>query len=122
MYIYFLLIFSFEAALSCQACGDFEKSIFHISKAITLQPGEARYFALRAECFLCLTDLQSAILNYRRASSLQTDNAVFKCRLAFLYGVIGQIFYNQKQFLQAWNSFQRATELRPDVEMYNYRM
>ena len=82
---------------------------------------ESKYYVERAERFLQICDLQSAILNYKKACILDPDNDDFYSRLAFIYYFQGQCLFDSKLYAEALESFSRAAEMKPDIIGYHTR-
>lgn len=110
---------SYEAAKVLSAESRHESAITRLNKAIALSPNEDAFYAARAESFVKLCDIQSAILNYRKACQLMPD--VYNERLAFLYYFSAQCLVEQNLHVEALEHFSRAAELRPDFGGYRIR-
>jgi len=110
---------SFEAAKQLSLDYHHESAVRHLNKAIALWPEDDTFYAARAECFIHLCDMQSAILNYRKACLMQPD--VYNARLAFLYYLNAQCLVEQNLLIEALENFSQAAELRPDVGGYRIR-
>ena len=99
----------------------YQEAISYLTKAIVLDPDNFDYFTLRGETYLLISDFQSAILNYRRACILQPENdRVFK-RLAFIYYLQGQTFFDEESHEDALECFSKAVEIQPDSLGYHMR-
>lgn len=110
-----------QEALAHMSNSTYETAIRCLTKAINLQPQEVELYVHRAEAYLRLTDLSSAILNYKHACVLDPNKVQYYNRLAFVYYFHGQCLFDQKLFPEALEAFSRATEMRPDVIGYHTR-
>ena len=116
-----MLYYSFCNGLELAENRELEKAIQCFNKAINLKPKDIRFYVQRGECFLHITDFQSAILNYKRACVLDPENEDLYNRLAFMYFFVGQCLFDQKLYPEALEAFSRATEMRPEVIGYHTR-
>lgn len=80
-----LVFISYNRGLDHAENGRFEDSITAFTKAVNLQPNNINLFIERAESYLQLCDFQSAIINYKRAHSLEPHNPYLYEKLAFIY-------------------------------------
>lgn len=105
--------------------GDHRSALAQLSKVVLMHPQESVPYAQRAECYLALTDFQSAILNLKKACLLEPADSALgrRCynRLAFVYFLQGQCMFDQKMFAEALEAFSQAAEMRPDKEGYHTR-
>ncbi|CAL1536379.1 unnamed protein product [Lymnaea stagnalis] len=92
-----------------------------LNKAISLKSDEPQFYVKRAEAFLQLCDLQSSILNYKKACLLEPHNETYYYRLAFLYYFQGQTLFDLSMFAEALESFSRASEMVPENVGYHIR-
>ncbi|XP_036454650.1 tetratricopeptide repeat protein 16 [Colossoma macropomum] len=106
-----------EAVIQLQ----FERAVSCFSKAITLQPDQTQLYVERAEVYLQLCDFNSAALDYKHACYLEPQTKTHFHRLAFIYYLKGQCLCDQGMFLDALESFAKATELKPNFKPYHMR-
>uniref|UniRef100_A0A3B4D739 Tetratricopeptide repeat domain 16 n=1 Tax=Pygocentrus nattereri TaxID=42514 RepID=A0A3B4D739_PYGNA len=99
----------------------FERAVSCFSKAITLQPDQTQFYVERAEVYLQLCDFNSAALDYKHACYLEPQTKTHFHRLAFIYYLQGQCLCDQGMFLDALESFAKATELKPNFKPYHMR-
>ncbi|KAI4876557.1 hypothetical protein NFI96_016602, partial [Prochilodus magdalenae] len=106
-----------EAVIQLQ----FERAVTYFSKAITLQPEQTQLYVQRAEMYLQLCDFKSAALDYKHACYLEPQTKTHFHRLAFIYYLQGECLCDQGMFLDALESFAKATELKPSFKPYHMR-
>jgi tetratricopeptide (TPR) repeat protein len=111
--------FSFEKAKKCSSENANDNAIVHLTKAIALVPDEISFYVARGDCYLRLCDIQSAILNYRKACLMQPGSYVH--RLAFLYYMNAEFYLEQKMYVEALENFTQASEIQPDSAGYRIR-
>ncbi|XP_042564180.1 tetratricopeptide repeat protein 16 isoform X2 [Clupea harengus] len=99
----------------------FETAVICFNKAISLQPIQIRLYVEMGEAYLQLCDFQSAAQSYRQACYLDPEDTRFFHRLAFIYYLQGQCLYDKGMFLEALESFSKATELKPNFKSYQFR-
>ncbi|KAL8174693.1 UNVERIFIED_CONTAM: hypothetical protein K2H54_051489 [Gekko kuhli] len=75
----------------------------------------------KAEAFLQLCDFQSAALHLRKAYGMTLAKDECLARLAFILYLQGQSLYEQQVYLDALESFTRASELQPQKTLYHRR-
>ncbi|XP_013077353.2 tetratricopeptide repeat protein 16-like isoform X1 [Biomphalaria glabrata] len=92
-----------------------------LNKAINLLPHEATFYSARGEAFIQLCDLQSAILNYKKACLLDQQNQDYYFRLAFLYYFQGQILFDRSLYTEALELFTKASNMVPSSLGYSIR-
>ena len=107
-------------ARSSERAGDLLGTIVALSKAIFSQPKNARLYALRGECYIKLTDFQSALLSYRKALRLEPGNVQYKSRVAGLCYVKGNLCAEDCEWDAALAAYDEACRLEP--RCYDYMM
>ncbi|ESO83748.1 hypothetical protein LOTGIDRAFT_236422 [Lottia gigantea] len=111
----------YERAIELKKKGEYEASIRSLNKAINLQPGDHMFYMERAENFIQLSDIQSAILNYKKACLMAPRNDNYYSRLAFLYFFLGQMLFDQRLYPESLELFSRAAEMKPENTGYHIR-
>ncbi|KAJ8039246.1 Tetratricopeptide repeat protein 16 [Holothuria leucospilota] len=96
-------------------------AIIAFDKAINLSPSEVRFYLMRGEAYLQVTDFQSAIQNFKKACVLRPTSDIYYSKLAFVYYLQGQSLFDQCLFTEALESFSRAAEMRPEIIGYHTR-
>ncbi|XP_030063811.1 tetratricopeptide repeat protein 16 [Microcaecilia unicolor] len=96
-------------------------AVIAFSKAIILDSEKVELYVKRAEAFLLLCDFQSAALNLRKACSFNTVKEEYIGLLTFILFLQGQCLYDQESYLDALDSFTRASELQPWNSAYHLR-
>ena len=114
-----LFSYSYEASKLLMSRGQFEDAISELNRAVSLYAHDESFYVARAECFINLCDLQSAILNYRKAYLLVPDG--HRNRLAFLYFTSAESLAEQNLHEEALEYFSQAIELNPDAHGYHIR-
>ncbi|KAJ6654631.1 hypothetical protein lerEdw1_006784 [Lerista edwardsae] len=100
--------------------GEWEKAITCFTKALNLDPNKVELYTQKAEAFLQLCDFQSAVLHLQKVHFMApTDKHL--ARLAFVLHLQGQCLYEQNVYLDALESFTRASELKPENTLYRMR-
>lgn len=107
--------------MQLKEAGDFEGAILWINKAIGIKGEDVKYYIERAEAYIKLCDLQSAILNYKKVCLLEPANEQFYSRLSFLYFFQGQSLFDQRLYPEALEAFSRAAEMQPNNVGYHIR-
>ena len=98
-----------------------EDALKYIRKALVVQPEEADFFVLRGDIYLQMCDYKSAIMDYKHVCILSPDNAEYFSKLAFIYYLQGQCYYDEQLYLDALECFTRAAEMQPDNSAYHSR-
>ncbi|KAK7094923.1 tetratricopeptide repeat protein 16-like isoform X2 [Littorina saxatilis] len=111
----------FQKALHLQTEGRWVDVITSLSKAINLKGDEAVFYRQRGEAFVQLCDFQSAILNYKKACLLASNDVSAYQRLTFLFYFHGQCLFDQRLYPEALEAFSRAAEMDPDNVGYHIR-
>ena len=68
-----------------------------------------------------MSDFQSAICNYKRACIFQPENERLFRRLAFIYYLQGQTFFDEENYDDALEYFSKAVEIQPDSLGFHMR-
>nr|XP_020450677.1 tetratricopeptide repeat protein 16 isoform X1 [Monopterus albus] len=97
----------------------YEKAVICFSKAITLQPEQTQLYVSQAEAYLQLCDFQSSAACYKQAWLLEPG--AFSDRLAFIYYLQGQCLFDRGLFLDAFEAFSKAAEVKPGCRAYTVR-
>ncbi|KAF7687385.1 hypothetical protein HF521_014613 [Silurus meridionalis] len=100
---------------------EFENAVTFFTKAITLQPEQTQLYVVRAEAYLQLCDFKSAALDYKHACYLDPQKKAYFHRLAFVYYLQGQCYFDLEMFFEALNYFAKAVELKPGFRPYHMR-
>ncbi|XP_029466902.1 tetratricopeptide repeat protein 16 isoform X2 [Rhinatrema bivittatum] len=98
-----------------------EKAVIYFSKAIILDSDQMELYVKRAEAFLQLCDFQSAALNLRKACSFNSLKEEYLALLTFVLYLQGQCLFDHESYLDALDSFTRASELQPWNSAYRLR-
>ncbi|XP_063000699.1 tetratricopeptide repeat protein 16 [Elgaria multicarinata webbii] len=101
--------------------GEWEKAITCFTKALNLDPGKLELYEKKAEALLQLCDFQSAAMHLRKAYLMSSMKESIGARLAFIFHLQGQCLYEQKIFVDALESFMRASEVQPQTTLYRMR-
>ncbi|XP_061460461.1 tetratricopeptide repeat protein 16 [Rhineura floridana] len=100
---------------------EWEKAITSYTKALNLDPTKVELYERKAEALLQLCDFQSAAIHLRKVYVMSMNKEDVGHRLAFILHLQGQCLYEQSAFLDALESFTRATELQPHNKLYRMR-
>jgi len=69
---------------------NFDLALSSLARIIYLVPSERKAYTMRAEIYLSLGDLQSALSNFRRSLSLEPTDALLHKRMAAVLDVQGK--------------------------------
>ena len=86
-----------------------------------MSPDNPTLFILRAEVYLRMCDYNSAIINYKRVCILDPEDKECFSKLAFVYYLQGQCYYDEQLYLDALECFTRASEMDPENSSYHAR-
>lgn len=113
---------------------DFEQAIISLNKALNLNSFNLQYHLLKCDAYVQLGDIKSAILTLNKLFSLvvklSSENndqqydvlkASLSQKLAFYYYLQGQTFYDCTYYLEALDSFTKASELKENNLTYRIR-
>eukprot|EP00755_Sulcionema_specki_P009801 Sspe_Gene.44712::Locus_21950_Transcript_1_1_Confidence_1.000_Length_2050::g.44712::m.44712 len=93
---------------------DYFTAMCHFSRAIFLLPDEAVLYVARAETCVNLCDLKSAVSNYKKAISLQSQpDPAYRNRLAAILDSLGLLNFNNGRFEAALTYFTTALQHTP---------
>uniref|UniRef100_A0A670KL61 Uncharacterized protein n=1 Tax=Podarcis muralis TaxID=64176 RepID=A0A670KL61_PODMU len=82
---------------------------------------QVELYEKKAEALLQLCDFQSAALHLQKAYIVSSHQEDIGCRFAFVFHLQGQCLYEQSAYLDALESFTRASELQPQNKLYRMR-
>ncbi|PIK43511.1 putative tetratricopeptide repeat protein 16 [Apostichopus japonicus] len=111
----------YERGCQLHNTGNMFAAIIAFDKAINLCPSEVRFYLMRGEAYLQVTDFQSAIQSFKKACVLRPTSDIYYSKLAFVYYLQGQSLFDQCLFTEALESFSRAAEMRPEIIGYHTR-
>eukprot|EP00106_Octopus_bimaculoides_P019668 XP_014787110.1 PREDICTED: tetratricopeptide repeat protein 16-like [Octopus bimaculoides] len=97
---------------------NYSECLKSLSKAVMMDFNNPFYLADRAEVYIILGDIQSAVQNYSRAVFLYQSSPVFRSRLAKLYCFQGQAFLDFRMYHQAFKAFLKASKWDPEQLIY----
>jgi tetratricopeptide (TPR) repeat protein len=112
---------------------NFSKSVQTLKKAISLNSNNISFFLLKYESFVQLCDFNSGLLTINRILSIMKlwpnksdlDYNELKSKLnektIFCHYMMGQSYFDLKQYLDALNSFNKASELQPSNLLFKIR-
>ncbi|XP_053229338.1 tetratricopeptide repeat protein 16 isoform X2 [Podarcis raffonei] len=100
---------------------EWENAITCYTKALNLDPNKVELYEKKAEALLQLCDFQSAALHLQKAYIVSSHQEDIGCRFAFVFHLQGQCLYEQSAYLDALESFTRASELQPQNKLYRMR-
>eukprot|EP00795_Rhopilema_esculentum_P010263 gene10263-18957_t len=100
---------------------DFINALSYLNKAVVLDPENCDLYTERGEAYFQISDFQSAILNYKQACILQPDCERYFSRLAFMYYLKGQTFFDEENYEDALECFSKAIELQPNFLGFHTR-
>lgn len=123
----------YEKSLRLFENGMYERAIITLNKAFSLNSFNIQFYLLRCECFILLCDYRSAITSINKLLSLislWTDHndknySDLKHQLnektVFCYYMHGQAYFDCKLYLEALDSFNKASELKPTNLQFKIR-
>ncbi|CAF0723587.1 unnamed protein product [Brachionus calyciflorus] len=104
----------------------YEKALLILEKAFTFTSQDVNFYMLKTDCFIQLCDFKSAILTINKLISTllinfnesnpnynEIQNNLYD-KIAFCYYMIGQTSCDSKLFMEALESFNKASEVRPN--------
>lgn len=112
---------------------NYELAIEKLNKAFCLQPANVKYYLLKLNCHLQLCDFKSSLLTINKILSLvATSGQIGKADLdelkqdmnektIFCHYMMGQTFYDTKLYMNALESFNKASEMCPDNLAFKMR-
>lgn len=104
----------------------YEQALLKLEKAFTFSSQDINYYVLRTDCFIQLCDFKSAILTINKLLStifinLNQDNPNYNeikntlyDKIAFCYYMMGQTNLDSQLYMEALESFNKASEVKPD--------
>lgn len=112
--------------------GNFEKTIALLNKAFTLNSFNIQFYLLKIESFIQLCDFKSALITINKLLSIlsvwsKNEPRYNELKLnllgktTFCHYAQGQTFFDYKLYLEALESFNKASELLPTVITYKIR-
>ena len=112
--------------------GNFERTISLLNKAFTLNSFNIQFYLLKIESFIQLCDYKSALITINKLLSIlsvwsnnESSYNDLKINLlnktAFCHFAQGQTFFDYKLYLEALESFNKASELLPNIINYKIR-
>ena len=112
--------------------GNFEKTISLLNKAFTLNSFNIQFYLLKIESFIQLCDFKSSLITINKLLSIlsvwsKNEPRYNELKLnllsktAFCHYAQGQTFFDYKLYLEALESFNKASELLPSVINYKIR-
>jgi tetratricopeptide (TPR) repeat protein len=112
--------------------GNFEKTISLLNKAFTLNSFNIQFYLLKIESFIQLCDFMSALITINKLLSIlsvwsnnEASYTELKLNLlkktAFCHFAQGQTYFDYKLYLEALESFNKASELLPTMINYKIR-
>ena len=112
--------------------GNFERTIVLLNKAFTLNSFNIQFYLLKIESFIQLCDFKSALITINKLLSIlsvwSNNDASYNelkvnllNKTAFCHYAQGQTFFDYKLYLEALESFNKASELLPHVINYKIR-
>ena len=99
----------------------YEEALSYIQKALIMSPDNPTLYTLRGEVYLRMCDYNSAIINYKRVCILNPEDDKCFSKLAFIYYLQGQCYYDEQLYLDALECFTRASEMEPKNSSYHSR-
>lgn len=112
---------------------NYTKSVQTLKKAISLNSINISFYLLKYESFIQLCDFNSALLTINKILSVmklwpnKTDldynelKSKLNEKIIFCHYMMGQSYFDLKQYLDALNSFNKASELQPSNLLYKIR-
>jgi tetratricopeptide (TPR) repeat protein len=112
---------------------NYEKCIAKLNKALILDPTNIEFFLLRLDCFLFLSDFKSSLLAINKVISIlalksnESNNdhedliKDLNEKATFCHYMIGQSYFDLKFYMNALESFNKASELNPSSLAFKIR-
>ena len=95
--------------------GDFQKAVAKLTRAIALEPRNPDLFKLRAEAYFSLKEYYSSIINFQKVIALQPSiEEEITERLACVHYEYGMWLYDNGQYAQALEMFEKTSEYQLD--------
>ncbi|XP_042193369.1 tetratricopeptide repeat protein 16 [Callorhinchus milii] len=111
----------YEKGLEMYSSRKLDKAVTLFSKAISLQPERVELYVSLADAYLQFCDFQSAIMNYRRAYTLNPGNEELQLQVGFTTYIQGQCLFEMQMYSEALGAFTEASELCPENQGYQVR-
>jgi len=96
--------------LRALAAGDVTQAILEFSKAIFFAPDYAEFYCNRAQAYLSICDLKSALLNLKQVQRIDANDRAARVKVAYLHYLIGQSFLDNMQLESALHCFEEAID------------
>ena len=94
----YLFCCRYNDGLRSKAAKDYGGAIRAFSRIITLKPESVLPYVQRAECYLMTADFKSAIQNYKKACTLDTQTDIYYNRYYYFLPGYTQTFKLLKSF------------------------
>ena len=95
--------------------GESRKAVAKLTRAIALEPRNPDLFKLRAEAYFSLKEYYSSIINFRKVIALQPSvEKEITERLACVHYEYGTWLYDNGQYAQALEMFEKTSEYQPE--------
>ena len=85
---------------------DFNKAVYYLTLSIGLDPLNARVYACRGDAYFCLSEMNSALLDYSRASHLSPDDTNYHI-------LRGKVLLHMEKMSLAKNHLHYSRKLTP---------
>ena len=111
----------YETAVEFFNQKQYEKCLSSSRRALFMEPNKLECYLLIGNAYLELCDFKSAILNYKRVCIIDPENEEYFSKLAHIYFLQGQCYFDEGMYLDALECFSRAAEMRPEHSGYHAR-
>ena len=123
--------FYYEETLQLYLRNQYENAIAVINKAMKLNSIKTDFYFVKSDLLIQIADFKTSVSNINKLINLNQHSeskddiidlkANLTNKLAFYYYIQGQIYYDAKFYLEAFDSFTKASEIMSNNLTYKIR-
>lgn len=123
----------YEKSLNMYENGEYDRAIISLNKAFSYNSLNIQFYLLRFELFVSLCDFKSALLTLNKLNAIlsiyvEDGDATYDDlkrdildKSVFCHFMCGQTYYDSGLFLDALDSFNKTSELKPENLLFKVK-